>query len=129
MIEFGKLAGMISRASMADPKSDAFKIGMDQFQEKAMSAHAFAWLTGGETRAEELAAGRAYARLALKAAELKLAIHPWSQSLQEYSEMASLYQEVHALIGGTKRIQMLVRVGHADPVVAAPRRGLDDLVS
>lgn len=129
MIEFGKLAGMISHAAMADPKSDAFKIGMDQFREKAMSARAFAWIAGGETRAEELAAGRAYARLALKAAELKLAIHPWSQSLQEYPEMGALYGEVHGLIGEGKRIQMLVRVGHADPVVAAPRRGLDGLIS
>jgi hypothetical protein len=128
MIEFGKLAGMISRASMADTKSEAFRIGMDQFEEKAMSARAFAWLTGGETRADELSAGRAYARLALKAAELNLAIHPWSQSLQEYPEMAALYDEVHGLIGGAGRIQMLVRVGHADPVPATPRRGLDGLV-
>jgi len=128
MIEFGKLTGMISRASMADTKSEAFRIGMDQFEEKAMSARAFAWLTGGETRADELSAGRAYARLALKAAELNLAIHPWSQSLQEYPEMAALHDEVHGLIGGAKRIQMLVRVGHADAVPAAPRRGLDGLM-
>jgi hypothetical protein len=129
MIEFAKLAGMVSREAMADPGSDAFKLGMDQFRDKAMSARAFAWLTGGDGRVGQLTAGRAYARLALKAAELNLAIHPWSQSLQEYPEMAALYDEVHALIGAGQRIQMLVRVGYADPVVAAPRRGLDDLLS
>jgi hypothetical protein len=127
MIEFAKVAGIMTREAIADPKSQAFGIGMEQFHDKAMSARAFAWITGGEGRAGELAAGRAYARLALKAAELKLAIHPWSQSLQEYPEMAALYDEVHAMIGGTKRIQMLVRVGHADTVEAAPRRGLEAL--
>jgi len=127
MIEFGKLAGMMTHEAMADPKSQAFGIGMDQFHDKAMSARAFAWITGGDGRAGELAAGRAYARLTLKASELKLAIHPWSQSLQEYPEMAALYDEVHGLIGEGSRIQMLVRVGHADPVEAAPRRGVDAL--
>ena len=53
-----------------------------------------------------------------------LAIHPWSQTLQEFPEMRSLYDEVHALIGAGKRVQMLVRVGYADPVIPAPRRGL-----
>jgi hypothetical protein len=38
--------------------------------------------------------------------------------------MRSLYDEVHALIGAGKRVQMLVRVGYADPVIPAPRRGL-----
>jgi hypothetical protein len=128
MIEFAKLAGMMSHASMMDPTSQAFKLGMDQFQEKAMSARAFAWLLGGEGRGGELSAGRAYARLNLKATELGLAIHPWSQSLQEYPEIRSLYDEVHGLIGEGQRIQMLVRVGHADPVVAAPRRGIEALM-
>ncbi len=128
MIEFAKIAGVMSHESMLDPMSDAFKLGMDQFREKAASARAFAWITGGEGRRGQIDAGRAYARLALKAAELKLAIHPWSQSLQEYPEMRGLYEEVHGLIGGGQRIQMLVRVGHADPVVAAPRRGVEALM-
>ncbi|MDP3740563.1 MAG: hypothetical protein Q8R02_24465 [Hyphomonadaceae bacterium] len=132
MMEFGKLAGMITHASMADTHSETFKIGMKQFEEMAASARAFAWITGGEGRAGELAAGRAYARLNLKATELGLAIHPWSQSLQEYPEMRALYDEVHSLIGGGQiggngRVQMLVRTGYADPVVPAPRRGVDAL--
>jgi hypothetical protein len=128
MIEFAKLAGMMTPASMMDTKSETFQLGMKQYEEKAASAKAFAWLTGPEGKANELAAGRAYMRLALKAQELGLAIHPWSQSLQEYSEMAGLYREVHDLIGAGQRIQMLVRVGYAAPVVAAPRRGLDALM-
>ena len=41
--------------------------------------------------------------------------------------MADLYSEAHELIGGGARLQMLVRVGYAKPVVHAPRRGVDAL--
>ena len=101
-------------------------MGLDMYRSKAASARAFVWLVNDhDGRASELNAGRAYARLALKTAELGLAIHPWSQTLQEFSEMRSLYEEVHRLIGEGKRVQMLARAGYADPVIPAPRRGLD----
>jgi hypothetical protein len=64
-------------------------------------------------------------RLTLEAAAQGLAVHPWSQALQEYPEMADLYREVHGLIGGGNKLQMLVRTGYAPPVGPAPRRGLD----
>jgi len=126
MMELARMTGMISREALLDPKSEAFRMGLDMYRPKAASARAFVWLVNDHAgRASELNAGRAYARLALKAAELGLAIHPWSQTLQEFPEMRSLYDEVHALIGDGKRVQMLVRVGYADPVIPAPRRGLD----
>ncbi len=124
MIAFASLTGMISREALLDPRSDGFKMGLDQYREMAASARSFAWLTGPAGRASELAAGRAYARFALKAAELGLAVHPWSQSLQEFAEMRPLYDEVHALIGGGELVHMLVRIGYAAADVTAPRRGL-----
>jgi hypothetical protein len=125
----GKLTGMMSREALADPTSAAFRQGLDMFRARAVSARAFVWLTNhGQAREDELAAGRAYMRLTLQAAALGLAIHPWSQSLQEYPEMAGLFAEVHDLIGGGKRLQMLVRTGYAKPVIAAPRRGLEPLL-
>ncbi len=134
MIEFARLTGMVTREALLDVKSDAFKMGMDQYREKAASARAFAWLVtadlGGElARLMQLDAGRAYARLTLKATQLGLAVHPWSQTLQEYPEMQLLYREVHDLIGEGGRLQMFVRVGYADAVIAAPRRGLDALIA
>lgn len=134
MIEFARLTGMVTREALLDAKSDAFKMGMDQYREKAASARAFAWLItadlGGElARLMQLDAGRAYARLTLKATQLGLAVHPWSQTLQEYPEMQLLYREVHDLIGEGGRLQMFVRVGYADAVIAAPRRGLDALLA
>lgn len=133
MIEFAKLTGMVTREALIDPKSSAFQMGMDQYREMAASPRAFAWLLSGagperDSRRGEIDAGRAYVRMNLKATELGLAMHPWSQSLQEFPEMAALYQEVHALVGEGRKIQMLVRVGHAAPVDAAPRRGLSDVL-
>jgi hypothetical protein len=124
MMAFAKLTGMLSQADLLNPQSSAFQMGMDQYRQMAASPQAFAWLTGPEGRVAEIAAGRAYARFALKAAGLGLAVHPWSQSLQEFAEMRPLYEEVHGLIGRGQRIHMLVRVGYAEPDTTAPRRGL-----
>ena len=125
MMELARMTGMVSHEALLDTKSDAFKMGLDTYRPKAASARAYAWLINDHAgRTSELNAGRAYARLALKAAELGLAIHPWSQALQEFPEMRQLYDEVHALIGDGKRVQMLVRTGYADAVIPAPRRGL-----
>lgn len=122
----GRLAGVVSRQTLGDPGSTAFQQGMDMYREMAMSARAFGWLANGDaSRTEQLNAGRAYVRLNLKATELGLGIHPWSQTLQEYTEMSELYQEVHALIGKGERLQMLFRIGYADPVIPTPRRGLN----
>ena len=125
-LALGTLAGVVTPEALADPTSAAFKQGLDMYRPLAASARAFAWLTNdGATREGQLAAGRAYMRLTLEAVAQGLAVHPWSQALQEYPEIADLYAEVHALIGGGQTLQMLVRVGYAKPVPPAPRRGLE----
>ncbi|MFN4024972.1 MAG: Acg family FMN-binding oxidoreductase [Hyphomonas sp.] len=125
MLSALNMAGILTRETLADPNSQAFQQGLDMYRPLAASARAFAWIANdGESREGEIAAGRAYMRLALQAEALGLAIHPWSQALQEYPEMAELFDEVHGLIGGGQRLQMLVRAGYAGQVVAAPRRGL-----
>ena len=126
LIGAGRLAGVVNRATLGDPSSTGFQQGLDMYQEMAMSARAFGWLANGNsTRLDQIHAGRAYVRLNLKATELGLGIHPWSQALQEYAEVSGLYEEVHALIGGGERLQMLFRIGYADPVIPTPRRGLN----
>lgn len=126
MIAAGKLVGMVNRESLADPTSAGFKQGLAMYEGMAMSARAFLWLTNDDaSRRDQIDAGRAYVRLNLKATELGLGIHPWSQSLQEYPEMTPLYEEVHDLIGEGKRLQMLVRIGYGPDVIATPRRGLN----
>lgn len=124
--------GLISRAALLDPASSANAQGAALWQAMADSAPAFMWqISADNSRAAQIAAGRAYLRLALAATARGLAIHPWSMGLQEYPEMAGIYRETQALLGATPAapVQMLVRIGHADPVPPAPRHGLADLVT
>lgn len=128
LIEGTALAGLTSRENLADPASTSFKLGLDDLQRTYGSIPAAGWImTPGNSRAEQLAAGRSYARAALRAAQLGLAMHPVSQSLQEYPAMAEYFAAVHRLLGaeGAVRIQMLVRIGLAARVPAAPRYPLE----
>jgi hypothetical protein len=126
MIEFARRFGFLSREALADPTSSAFKQGLELYRKMAMSARAFGWLVNGNrSRADQLAAGRAYVRMNLKATELGLGVHPWSQALQEYPQMAALYREAHELVGQGGTLQMLYRIGHAKEIGPTPRRGLE----
>ena len=124
MIEATRMLGLTTREKLADPASTAFKIGLDGQRATYDSVPAALWITTpGNSRNGQLDAGRRYVRAALQAAALGLAIHPMSQSLQEYPEMAEYLAAVHALLGvpDGHRIQMLARIGHAPPVSPAPR--------
>jgi hypothetical protein len=125
MIEVGARLGLVSREALADPTSSAFKQGLELYRKMAGSARAFGWiLNRNASRGDQLNAGRAYVRMNLKATELGLGVHPWSQSLQEYREMSALYKEVHGLIGNGLTVQMLYRIGYAENIEPSPRRGL-----
>ena len=131
LIEVGKMLGMVTREKLADPTSSAFQQGLDMQKELADTAMAFGWLTTpGNSRGDQLAAGRAYARINLKATELGLAIHPWSQVLQEYQEMESLQKRFFEFAGQGSggRIQMLFRMGYGEQVPPSPRHPLHSLV-
>lgn len=128
MIEATALAGLTTRETLADPASSAFRLGLEELQRVYGSIPAAAWIvTPDNSRTSQLGAGRSFARLALRAARLGAAIHPLSQSLQEYPEMSEHYAAARRLLGGEPagRVQMLARLGLADPVIAAARYPLD----
>jgi len=127
MIESLKLAGMIGRAQLADPQSQAFRSGAEMMQQTYGAAPAFVWITTeANERATQLAAGAAYARLNLAAAAAGLSMHPMSQSLQEFPEMAGPYAAIHRLLAPAgERVQMLARIGHGPAVPPAPRWPLE----
>ena len=125
------LIGMLTRDNLADDTSGAFEAGIEMSDAGAMSAMGFVWIvTAGNSRMQQIDAGRAYLRVALQATELGLAMQPMSQALQEYEEMAVHYEEVHRLLANApgERVQMLARLGYAEDVGPAPRWGLDTVI-
>lgn len=129
MIEFARATGLLNHEVLADVNNPMVKQGYEAFRPLALEAPAFAWLTTADnSRATQIAAGRAYARMNLAAAREGLSVHPWSQSLQEYPEMAELMAEAEQIMDAptNARIQMLVRVGYAKSVGPSPRRGLEE---
>lgn len=121
-------AGLLSSEALLDPQSTASAQGAAMWKNLADTAPAFISLSSDDnSRATQLAAGRAYARMNLAATAHGLSMHPWSMALQEYPEMAELYQEQQSMLGGTAEapIQMLARIGYAPTIPPAPRRGLD----
>ncbi|NWG53276.1 MAG: nitroreductase family protein [Hydrogenophilaceae bacterium] len=128
MVEFAKMLGMVNRSTLADIDNSQTRDGLMEWRPLALEAPAYVWITTPDnTRATQIAAGRAYARLNLAATAEGLAMHPWSQALQEYPEMAALHAQAERLLDapGEARVQMLARVGYGPEVKAAPRRGLD----
>ncbi len=124
MIEATAALGLTSHESLADQKSSASKIGLDGLTKIYGSVPAAMWIvTPGNSRAEQIEAGRLYARANLRATSLGLAMHPMSQALQEYSEMAPLFVAARQLlgVGDGACLQMLARLGHAPDATPAPR--------
>jgi hypothetical protein len=122
---------ILDRASAAKPDG-AFATGaIDMTRDQAGSAAAFGVLsTAGNSRRAQVIAGRAYARIALSATSLGLAMQPLSQTLEEYPEMAAtktrFEREVGLASGHT--VQMLFRLGRAEPTEHTPRRDVRALL-
>jgi hypothetical protein len=129
MIEFAKATGLLTRESLADLDNRFTRDGIEAWRPLAEGAPAYAWLISRDnTRATQIEAGRAYARFNLAATAAGLAMHPWSQALQEYPEIADLYAEARRLTGTQdgETLQMLVRAGYGPTIGPAPRRGLSE---
>lgn len=129
-IEAMRAVGLINREALARPGSMAFKQARTFADPLCEATSAFVWVVSpGNDRLVQIAAGRAYARMALEATARHVALQPMSQALQEYAAMAPLFARADRLTGiqPGERLQMLVRAGYAKDVPPAPRRGLDDL--
>jgi hypothetical protein len=127
LFETLSLLGQFDRAVLLDRESGGFSAGLNAVLANAGTAMAYVWIvTNGNSRADQIAAGRDWLRINLAATRDGLAFHPLSQALQEYPEMATLYRRVHAEIapgGGT--VQMLSRLGYGKAVPPSPRWALE----
>jgi hypothetical protein len=129
--------GMFDRTKPPEAGSAADKNAKERFEGHSNSAMGFVWITGGNTRADQIQAGRCYVRLQLQATAQGMGMHPMSQALQEFPEMKAHYEQVHQLIlnQGAPRsaadptVQMFCRIGYAPtPSPATPRRKLEQFI-
>jgi nitroreductase len=124
VLEALALTGLLSRQQMARTNSMAYNSGLDLIRSAMAATPAYGWvITDGNSRHDQLAAGRAYVRMNLAATRAGLGFHPNSQALQEYPEMAEKLRDLHDLldVGAGRRVQMLVRLGYGAPAPATPR--------
>lgn len=127
-IEIAALTGMLDRKSMMAPGSQAFETARAALQEVYGSLPALFWITTpGNSRRDQIEAGRRYVRANLIASARGLSMHPVSQSLQEYPEMAEQFKAIHRLLGaeGEERVQMVARLGFGPEIQPAPRWPLE----
>lgn len=116
------------REAVMDPQSDQTTQQIDRYRHLFAQTPSFVWLTGlGNSRVHQIAAGRSYVRLNLLATQLGLGLHPISQALQEYPEMAPLFAEARRLcrVDTGETLQMLARLGYASSVAPTPRWPLE----
>jgi hypothetical protein len=107
--------GVITREGFATPGHPAYQAMVDRYRPMLAATPAFLWLaSAADTRQAAFAAGRHWLRLNLAATAAGLALHPVSQALQEFPEMAPHVAEAHRLLlgdGAAAKVQMLGRVG------------------
>jgi hypothetical protein len=120
--------GLFDRTRAPGPNDFATTSQIDDFHNKMLSTPGFLWMVSdGNDRRTQVNAGRAYARVQLAATAQGLAMQPLQQALQEYPEQAKPYADIRRLLNApqpAQTVQMWARVGHAEPVQPAPRRGL-----
>jgi len=117
-------AGLLTEEEFRKPGSVAFDNAIKFYNDDVAGTSAFAWFGSPRNgRADQLAFGTAWLRFQLAAAKLGVATHPTSQALQEYREVADIYDAVQARLGyaAPARVQALFRIGRADYPEPAPR--------
>ena len=123
-----KMAGLVNRQTLDQPGSTAYKSGLQMYDKLIKSAMGFVWLTAGEnTRASQIEAGGVWIRMNLAAQQQGLGLHPLSQVLQEFDEMAGPFAAAQAELGVTAPgvVHMLGRVGYAPFPAPSPRWPLE----
>jgi nitroreductase len=131
MMEAYRMTSLLTRDSMNEIGSTAWKATLSTYNELIDSTPTFLWFSSsGNSRSEQLDSGAVWIRLQLAAAAVGVGFHPLSQVLEEYSEMAEPFAEIHDRLGVTLpgRIQGLFRLGYAGGQPPAPRWPLESRI-
>jgi len=138
MLRALKAVGMLDRTQPPAEGSAGHQHAMRRFKGHSDTAMGFVWqTTAGNSRSDQLQAGRAYVRLQLKATEIGVAVHPMSQALQEFDAMRPHHEAVHRQLLGVAAprtttdatVQMFCRLGYPQtPAGPTPRRPLQAFI-
>jgi hypothetical protein len=124
--------GMFDRFEVPQRGSTAFQRVMDRWAAFETGSGYFWVASSGNSRSQQIAAGRAYVRAHLQATAAGVDMHPLSQALQEFVEVKPQYDALHRLLGfdsAANTVQMLARVGYGTTAVGpSPRRELGQLI-
>ena len=105
--------GEVTAAAML-PGGAGYGIMVGTYRPMLEATPAYVWLTThGNSRADQLAAGRDWLRLNLATTAAGLALHPVSQALQEYPTMDGPRAALPGVLGVSGHVQMLGRLGYA----------------
>ncbi|MCR9270418.1 MAG: Acg family FMN-binding oxidoreductase [Henriciella sp.] len=119
-----KMTGIVTPEGLDTPGSTAYNEGLKMYHPIIHSAQGFVWVKAEEnSRLSQLQAGRAWVRMNLAAQQIGLCVHPLSQILQEFPEMAEPYEAIRAELNVQPNgvLHMLGRVGYTKFPAASPR--------
>ena len=123
---------ILSRKDVENDPTEFGKQAVEVVKKQSVSTTCFAWLsTDSNERLDQILVGRDYCRLNLKTSAMGLVQHPMSQILQEYDGMLALQAEFKSKFNIKKNetVQMLFRIGRAEPTQHSPRRDVRAIVS
>lgn len=124
LMEAMKTGGVITADTLDDPSTTGYRQALSQYNDAIRSAQGCVWIkTPENVRETQFEAGRNWLRLNLALNRAGVSVHPLSQALQEFPEMAGPYRDIHDALGasGGETIQMFARVGHAKAPPPSPR--------
>ena len=127
MFEVLGAVGMMTREAALDTSSTVYTQGVAAVVANTETAMGHLWLnTRGNSRTDQINAGRDWVRLNLAATGLGVDMQPLSQALQEYPEMADHYARIHGMLAAEgETVQMLCRLGYGIAVDRSPRWPLE----
>ncbi|MEM0986724.1 MAG: twin-arginine translocation pathway signal protein [Pseudomonadota bacterium] len=118
------MTGLVTKETLDTPGTMAYDTGLNIYDDIIEGTPAFIWLVSADaSRTLQIEAGRAWVRLNLMAEEAGLSVHPLSQVLQEFPEMANGYRAIHAALGvdAPGVVQMFARIGYGPTSAPTPR--------
>ncbi len=117
------LFGLVDRKELLDINNPNSRGPIEDTAKAILSAPAYTLtLTPGNSRIEQIIAGRKWLRLNLTATGAGLSLRPVSQALQEYKEVKVHFDEIHRRFAPNgETIQILGLLGFGERLTRSPR--------